>query len=277
MRSNSPPEIKWRTSAGSQDQKPKRDTGRRLGKLTVVSLGPGDPAYLAPKAKTAMMDARVIVGYRTYMRLIEPAVLEGKETIETGMTDEVRRCQMAIEKILEGKDTAVVSSGDAGIYGMAGLVLQLMAEMNLLNKAEVEVIPGIPALSAAAGLLGAPLMHDFAVISLSDLLTPWEAIQSRIDAAAKTDFVIVLYNPRSKKRNWQLDKAMEVISEHRGGETPIGLVKNAMREGQSVQMTTLSRLDKSKVDMLTILLVGNSRTRIIGDKMVTPRGYNIKV
>ena len=219
------------------------------------------------------MDARVIVGYRTYMRLIEPSVLEGKETIETGMTDEVRRCQMAVEKILEGKDTAVVSSGDAGIYGMAGLVLQIMAEEDLLNKAEVEVIPGIPALSAAASLLGAPLMHDFAVISLSDLLTPWEAIQSRVEVAAKTDFVIVLYNPRSKKRTRQLDKALEVISEHRGGETPVGLVKNAMREGQSVQMTTLSRLDKSKVDMLSILLVGNSRTRIMGDKMVTPRGY----
>ena len=222
------------------------------------------------------MDARVIVGYRTYMRLIEPSVLEGKETIETGMTDEVRRCQMAVEKILEGKDTAVVSSGDAGIYGMAGLVLQIMAEEDLLNKAEVEVIPGIPALSAAASLLGAPLMHDFAVISLSDLLTPWEAIQSRVEVAAKTDFVIVLYNPRSKKRTRQLDKALEVISEHRGGETPVGLVKNAMREGQSVQMTTLSRLDKSKVDMLSILLVGNSRTQIIGNTMVTPRGYEIK-
>ena len=222
------------------------------------------------------MDARVIVGYRTYMRLIEPSVLEGKETIETGMTDEVRRCQMAVEKILEGKDTAVVSSGDAGIYGMAGLVLQIMAEEDLLNRAEVEVVPGIPALSAAASLLGAPLMHDFAVISLSDLLTPWEAIQSRVEVAAKTDFVIVLYNPRSKKRTRQLDKALEVISEHRGGETPVGLVKNAMREGQSVQMTTLSRLDKSKVDMLSILLVGNSRTQIIGNTMVTPRGYEIK-
>ena len=159
---------------------------------------------------------------------------------------------------------------------MAGLVLQIMAEEDLLNRAEVEVIPGIPALSAAASLLGAPLMHDFAVISLSDLLTPWEAIQSRVEVAAKTDFVIVLYNPRSKKRTRQLDKALEVISEHRGGETPVGLVKNAMREGQSVQMTTLSRLDKSKVDMLSILLVGNSRTQIIGNTMVTPRGYEIK-
>jgi precorrin-3B C17-methyltransferase len=210
------------------------------------------------------------------MKLIEPAVLEGKETIETGMTDEISRCQMAIEKILEGKETAVVSSGDAGIYGMAGLVLQLLEERNLLGEVEVEVVPGIPALSAAAALLGAPLMHDFAVISLSDLLTPWEVIQTRIEAAAKADFVIVLYNPKSKKRIWQLDRAISIISEHRSSKTPVGVVRNATREGQAIQITTLSDLDKSKVDMLSILLVGNSQTHIMGEKMVTPRGYKLK-
>ena len=241
-----------------------------------MSLGPGDPDYLAPRARGVLMDASVIVGYRTYMQLIEPAVLEGKETIETGMTDEIQRCQMAIEKALEGKDTAVVSSGDAGIYGMAGLVLQLLEERKLLGEVNVEVIPGIPALSAAAALLGAPLMHDFAVISLSDLLTPWEVIQSRVEAAAKADFVIVLYNPKSKKRTWQLDRAIEMISEYRSGETPVGLVRNAMREAQAVRITTLSHLDKSEVDMLTILLVGNSQTQIMGEKMVTPRGYEVK-
>lgn len=241
-----------------------------------MSLGPGAPDYLAPKAKKVLKGVRVIVGYRTYMRLIEPEVLKGKETIETGMTDEVRRCQMAIEKILEGKDTAVVSSGDAGIYGMAGLVLQLLEEKNLLGKVNLEVIPGIPALSAAAALLGAPLMHDFAVISLSDLLTPWEVIGSRIEAAAKADFVIVLYNPKSKTRTWQLDRAMDKIREHRTGETPVGLVRNATREGQAVHITTLSQLDVSRVDMLSILLIGNSQTRIVGEKMVTPRGYKIK-
>jgi precorrin-3B C17-methyltransferase len=242
-----------------------------------VSLGPGDPDYLAPRARRVLTDAQVIVGYRTYMKLIEPVMLEGKETIVTGMTDEIQRCQMAIEKVLEGKDTAVVSSGDAGIYGMAGLVLQLMEEKDLPGEVDVEVIPGIPALSAAAALLGAPLMHDFAVISLSDLLTPWEVIQTRVEAAARADFVIVLYNPRSKKRTWQLDRAIDTISEHRSGETPVGLVKNAMREGQSIQITTLSQLDKSKADMLSILLVGNSRTHTMGGKMVTPRGYKIKV
>jgi precorrin-3B C17-methyltransferase len=139
------------------------------------------------------------------------------------------------------------------------------------------VIPGIPALSAAAALLGAPLMHDFAVISLSDLLTPWEVIQTRVEAAAKADFVIVLYNPKSKKRTWQLDRAIEMINKHRSEETPVGVVRNAMREGQAVQITTLSHLDKSRVDMLSILLVGNSQTQITGEKMVTPRGYKIKV
>ena len=241
-----------------------------------MSLGPGDSDYLAPRARKVLKDAQVIAGYRTYIELIEPAFLEGKETIVTGMTDEIRRCQLAIEKVLEGKDTAVVSSGDAGIYGMAGLVFQLLGERNLLGEVNIEVIPGIPALSAASSLLGAPLMHDFAVISLSDLLTPWEVIQSRVKAAAKSDFVIVLYNPRSKKRTWQLDRAIDVIREHRDGETPVGLVRNAMREGQSTQITTLSQLDKSKVDMLSILLVGNSQTHIMGEKMVTPRGYKIK-
>jgi len=241
--------------------------------LTAVSLGPGDPHYLAPRAKETLLQAEVIVGYKTYMDLIDPELLKGKEAISTGMMDEIRRCQVAIEKTLDGKDTAVVSSGDAGIYGMAGLILELLAEQDLLDKVEVEVIPGIPALSAAAALLGAPLMHDFAVISLSDLMTPWEVIQSRIEAAVKADFVLVIYNPRSKKRNWQLDKVRELILEHRDKQTPVGIVRNAMRDGQSLKITTLSNLDKSGVDMLSILVVGNSLTRVLGGRMVTPRGY----
>ena len=241
--------------------------------MTAVSLGPGDPHYLAPRAKEALLQAEVIVGYKTYMDLIDPELLKGKEAISTGMMDEIRRCEMTIEKALDGKDTAVVSSGDAGIYGMAGLILELLAEQGLLDKVEVEVIPGIPALSAAAALLGAPLMHDFAVISLSDLMTPWEVIQSRIEAAVKADFVLVIYNPRSKKRSWQLDKVRELILEHRDKQTPVGIVRNAMRNGQSLKITTLSNLDKSGVDMLSILVVGNSFTRVLGGRMVTPRGY----
>lgn len=228
---------------------------------------------MAPAAKAALLKAEVIVAYKTYMDLIAPEILEGKETISTGMTGEIRRCRMAIEKALGGKDTAIVSSGDSGIYGMAGLVLELLADQGLLDNVKVEVIPGIPALSAAAALLGAPIMHDFAVISLSDLMTPWEEIQKRVEAAAKTDFVLIIYNPRSKKRTWQLSRVRKLILKYRDGHTPVGIVRNAARDGESVRITTLSRLDEFSVDMLSILVVGNSRTRVVGGKMVTPRGY----
>lgn len=241
--------------------------------MTIVSLGPGDPQYLAPKAKTALKQAEVVVGYKTYMDLIDPELIKGKETISTGMTGEIRRCRIAIDQALGGKDTAIVSSGDSGIYGMPGLVFELLADQGLLDNVEVEVIPGIPALSAAAALLGAPIMHDFAVISLSDLMTPWDLIQDRVEAAARTDFVLVIYNPRSKKRDWQLSRVRGLILKYRSGDTPVGIVRNAARKRESVQITTLSQIDESAVDMLSILLVGNSKTRIIGDKMVTPRGY----
>ena len=241
--------------------------------MTIVSLGPGDPQYLAPKARTALMRAEVIVGYKTYIDLIEPELLVGKEIISTGMMKEIIRSQTAIDRACQGKDTAVVSSGDAGIYGMAGLVLELLAEQGLMGDVEVEVIPGIPALSAAAALLGAPLMHDFAVISLSDLMIPWEVIRQRVEAAVKADFVLVIYNPKSKKRDWQLEEVRELIRKYRGDHMPVGIVRNAMRQGQSVQITTLSHLDVTGVDMLSILVVGNSRTRLIGGKMVTSRGY----
>lgn len=219
------------------------------------------------------MQAEVIVGYSTYIKLIEPQVLEGKEIISTGMGREIGRCRMAIEKALAGLNTAVVSSGDAGIYGMAGLVLELLAEQGLLDKVPVEVIPGVPALSAAAALLGAPLMHDFAVISLSDLMTPWDVIETRVEAAAKTDFVLVIYNPRSEKRDRQLGQVRDLLLKYRAGDTPVGIVRNAAREGESLQITTLSGLDEQGVDMLSIVIVGNSRTKVFGKKMVTPRGY----
>lgn len=215
----------------------------------------------------------MIVGYKTYMDLIGQDMLEGKEIISTGMMGEIRRCKMTIEKALEGKNTALVSSGDPGIYGMAGLVLELLAEQRLIDNVEVEVIPGIPALSAAAALLGAPLMHDFAVISLSDLMTPWDTIRSRVEAATKADFVLVIYNPRSKRRDWQLEDVRNLILEFRSKHTPVGIVRNAARQGESFEITTLSHLDGHSVDMSSILLVGNSRTRILGNRMVTPRGY----
>ncbi|MBW1774205.1 MAG: precorrin-3B C(17)-methyltransferase [Deltaproteobacteria bacterium] len=273
MRSNGPSENRGRQAASSQDQKPECYPGRDPGKLTIISLGPGDTGYLAPKARLALEKAEVIVGYKTYMDLIDPELLEGRETISTGMRGEIRRCRMAIEKALDGKETAVVSSGDVGIYGMAGLVMELLAEQDLMDKLEVEVIPGIPALSAAAALLGAPLMHDFAVISLSDLMIPWEVIEARVEAAVRADFVLVIYNPRSEKRHWQLGRMRNLVMKYRNEDTPVGIVRNAAREGQSVHITTLSKLDESKVDMLSILIFGNSKTEVFGEKMITPRGY----
>lgn len=273
MRSNRYPEIGERQAPGPKDQRPECYHGCGYGKLTIVSLGPGDPRYLAPKARTALMRAEVIVGYKTYIDLIESELLVGKEIISTGMMKEIIRSQTAIDRACQGKDTAVVSSGDAGIYGMAGLVLELLAEQGLIGDVKVEVIPGISALSAAAALLGAPLMHDFAVISLSDLMIPWEVIRQRVEAAVKADFVLVIYNPKSKKRNWQLEEVRELIRKYRGDHMPVGIVRNAMRQGQSVEITTLSHLDVKGVDMLSILVVGNSRTRLIEGKMVTSRGY----
>jgi precorrin-3B C17-methyltransferase len=205
--------------------------------------------------------------------LIDAELLADKEIISTGMRGEIRRCRIAIEKVIEGKNTAVVSGGDAGIYGMAGLVLELLTYQDLMDRVKVEVIPGIPALSAAAALLGAPLMHDFAVISLSDLMTPWEVIEKRIEAAAKADFVLVIYNPRSKKRAWQLEKMKNLVLKYRAENTPVGIVRNAARAGESMEISTILCIDESRVDMLSILIIGNSMTQILGGKMVTPRGY----
>jgi precorrin-3B C17-methyltransferase len=228
---------------------------------------------MTPHARRALLEADVILGYKGYMELLEPMLLEAKETIATGMKGEIDRCQTAIARALAGQDAAMVSSGDAGIYGMAGLILELLGSQGLMDRVEVEVIPGVPALAAAAALLGAPLMHDFAVISLSDLMTPWEVIQARVAAAARADFVLVIYNPRSKRRQLQLPQALKHVRESRGQQTPVGIVKDAMRAGQSIEVTTLGEMDVSRVDMRSILIIGNSQTRVLDGKMVTPRGY----
>ncbi|MCF8061445.1 MAG: precorrin-3B C(17)-methyltransferase [Deltaproteobacteria bacterium] len=276
MRSSSHQAGGSRTPAGPQGPEPERHPGGGFGKLFIVSLGPGDPQYLAPAARAALEAARVIVGYKTYIDLLDPALLKGKETLSTGMTGEIKRCRAAAASCSEGRDTAIVSSGDAGIYGMAGLALEILEEEGLTGKVDVEVVPGIPALAAAAALLGAPLMHDFAVVSLSDLLTPWNAIQRRIEAAASADFVLVIYNPRSRKRHWQLEEAVRLMRARRSARTPVGLVRSAARDGQSVVITTLADLPVDRVDMLSILVIGNSSTRVLGGRMVTPRGYLAK-
>jgi precorrin-3B C17-methyltransferase len=250
------------------------------GRITVIGLGPGDAALLPPLARAALLRARAIVGYKGYIELLEPEVLAGRQVLSTGMTGEVERCGAAIDLAHSGVETVVVSSGDAGVYAMAGLVLELVEARGLGQALDVEVVPGIPALCAAAALLGAPLMHDFAVVSLSDLLTPWEVIERRVAAAAGADFVIVLYNPRSGKRQSHLPRALAAIAAQRPGKTPVGLVKRAYRPGQEVVVTSLDGLDPAAVDMQSILVVGSSTTRLVagpsGPRMLTPRGYDGK-
>lgn len=238
---------------------------------------------MSPKAREALQRAQIVVGYKTYVELIGE-LLKGKKIVSTGMRDEIKRVNRALDEAMAGQRVALISGGDSGIYGMAGLVLEIAIRRNISigwqkdRKKEnsdvlLEIIAGIPAFTAAASLLGAPLMHDFASISLSDLLTPWETIQNRIEKAAQGDFVIILYNPKSKKRNWQLSSAKELILKYRKPETPVGIVFSAMRESQEVNISTLSNMDSHDVDMQTIIIVGNSATFQGGDFMITPRGY----
>jgi len=238
-----------------------------------VGLGPGDAGLLAPLARAALARAVVVVGYSTYLDLVPRELLEGKDVLATGMMGEVERCSLAVESALAGRETAVVSGGDAGVYGMAGLVLEMLEARGLTGRVECEIVPGIPAVVGAAALLGAPLTHDFACVSLSDLLTPWELIEKRLDAAASADFVIALYNPRSKRRSDLLARALEIIARHRGPDTPVGFVRQAWRAGQETRTSTLAMADPAWADMLTIVLVGNSSTRFSGCRMLTPRGY----
>ncbi len=223
-----------------------------------------------------------------YIELISPFI-QGKETYETGMKGEVERCRKALELARNGKKVAVISSGDAGIYAMAGLVLELALSTDDDSSGgngdthlpEIDVIPGLPAFVSAASILGAPLMHDFASISLSDLLTPWELIKDRVEAAASADFVIILYNPKSKTRVTQLPEAVEIIRRYRGDDTPVGLVRNSSREDERARITTLSRLPElfPEIDMSSLLIIGNSQsfTSVRGDKewFITPRGYKV--
>lgn len=240
----------------------------------MVGIGPGDLKHVTPMALDAIRSSDVVVGYKTYIELIED-VLEGKTVISTGMTKEIERCQKAVSQAQKGLTVAVVSSGDPGVYGMAGLVIELVEKNNLLGLLEIEIIPGVTSATSAAANLGAPLMHDFAVISLSDLLTSWEVISRRIDLSAQADFIIILYNPASNKRNWQLRAAVEIMLRYKNPHTPVGIVRNSERPGETVCITTLDLLADRQLDMLTTVIVGNKNTRHIGNYLVTARGYNI--
>ncbi|WP_258360470.1 precorrin-3B C(17)-methyltransferase [Moorella sulfitireducens (nom. illeg.)] len=244
------------------------------GEITVVGLGPGGEEEMTPRARQALARAEVIVGYRTYIDLIA-SLAAGREVVVTGMTGEVARCREAVERAAAGARVAVVSSGDPGVYGMAGLLLEVLAAHPRRKEIMVKVIPGVTAATAAAAALGAPLMHDFAVISLSDRLTPWEVIASRLEHAAAADFVLVLYNPRSHGRPDHLRRARDIILRFRWPSTPVGVVRNAGRVGEEAWIRDLATLLDLPVDMVSTVIIGNSQTRVLDGRLVTPRGYRL--
>ena len=240
-------------------------------RITVVGIGPGSAEDITPAALNAIKEADVVVGYRYYFQFIEPYLKEGAQCIDTGMKKERERAQQAFEMAEQDRYVVVISSGDAGIYGMTPLIYEMAKE----RKSEVEImaLPGISAFQKAASLLGAPMGHDFCVISLSDLMTPWSLIEQRIIAAAQADFITAVYNPRSHGRYWQLSRFKELFLQHRAGTTPVGYVRQAGRPEQEVHITTLSDFNPEDIDMFTIVIFGNSQSYQWQEKIITPRGY----
>ena len=242
------------------------------GKIFAIGIGPGGLDLLAPRAREVLENADVVVGYRPYLDLLGDLISD-KEVVSTGMRGEVARCQSAITKARQGSMVAVVSSGDAGIYGMAGLLIEL--EETEEKPLIIEVVPGITAANAAAAALGAPLMNDFAVLSLSDWLTPLEEVKRRVKAVAAADLVCVLYNPQSRSRRELLPEVIDEFVEARGNLTVVGTVRNAGREGQECWLGNIAELPVPEIDMVTVVLIGNSRTAVINNRMVTRRGYRV--
>ena len=240
-----------------------------LSKLSVVGIGPGSFEAMTQRARQALADCDVIVGYTVYVELVK-AHFADKEFLTTPMRKEVERCSLAFERAAAGQNVAMICSGDAGVYGMSGLIYELSEKY---PEVEIEIVPGVSAVISGAAILGAPLMHDFAVISLSDLLTPWEKIEKRLLYAAEADFVICLYNPSSMKRKDYLQRACDLVLRFAAPETVCGIAKNIGREGESTEILTLAQLRDTEVDMFSTIFIGNSQTRALGGKMVTPRGY----
>jgi len=245
------------------------------GLLYLIGLGPGGRVQRTFQAEEALERSEVILGYRRYLTLLGPRPLH-QQILSSELTEEVHRAEQAIDLAATGKVVALVSSGDVGIYGMAGVVFEVLAKRGWLpgERLDIEVIPGVSAGQAAAALLGAPLMHDFACISLSDLLTPWARIATRLDKAAQADFVICLYNPASRRRTWQIQEAHRILLRHKGPQTPVGIVTNAYRDDQRVILANLGRMLEHAIDMFTVVVIGNTETLVLGDHMVTPRGYS---
>ncbi len=247
------------------------------GILYVVGIGPGAQDHATPAALKAIAESQLVVGYTTYIKLVRH-LLEGKEIVKTGMTEEIGRARAAIERARDGATVSLISSGDAGVYGMAGLVFQVLKEMGWKkgDSPELRLVPGMTALNSCASLVGAPLVHDSCSISLSDLLTPWSVIEKRIDAAASADFVIGLYNPASGRRTRQIVDAQAIIRRHREGTTPVALVKSAYRDMEQVVLTNLDTFLDYEIGMLTTVIIGSSHTFMFEGYMVTPRGYTNK-
>lgn len=239
-----------------------------MNKLYVVGIGPGSKENMTFKAVDAIKEADTIVAYTKYLDYVEDFI-DGKEIIKTGMTGEKERCQLAIDEYNKGKTVAIISTGDSGLYGMAGLVYEIDPSIN------IEVVPGVSAAFSSASVVGAPLMHDTALISLSDLLTDWDLILKRVRNCADADMVIALYNPKSKKRVDHLKEALDIIREYRDASTPIAMVKNALREGMDYRISTLDDVDYDFCEMNTTVIIGNSQSNIKNGKFITPRGYKL--
>lgn len=244
---------------------------RPRGRLSVVGLGPGAPVHRTPEAERAVRRADVVIGYGPYVDQCRDLLAPAQEAVRSPIGEEVVRAKQALAEAAAGRTVALVCSGDAGVYAMASIALELAGDE--APGLDVEVVPGVPAAIAAAAVLGAPLGHDHAVVSLSDLLTPWSVIEGRLRAAAAADVAVALYNPRSAGRTWQLDTARAILLEHRPASTPVGVVTDAARPGQTTTLTTLGALDPDLVGMTTCVIVGSSTTRVVDGRMVTPRGY----
>ena len=242
-----------------------------MKRIIVAGIGPGSREDITPAVMTAVGEADVVVGYKYYFQFVEQYLKPGCECVDTGMKKERERAEQAFQLAEQGKTVVVISSGDAGIYGMAPLIYEMKQAHQ--SDVEIETLPGISAFQKAASLLGAPIGHDMCIISLSDLMTPWEIIERRIKAAATGDFVTAIYNPKSHGRYWQLYRLVELFLQERSAETPVGYVRQAGREEQTVYLTTLGAFDPEDVDMFTVILIGNSQSYIADGKMITPRGY----
>ncbi|HXG74424.1 MAG TPA: precorrin-3B C(17)-methyltransferase [Candidatus Nitrosotenuis sp.] len=249
------------------------------GKLYIVGVGPGSHDHMTFRAKQVIEESDTIVGYDTYVSLVED-LIKGKEVHRYAMTQEVERAKQCIELAQQGRTVSLVSSGDPGIYGMAGLIYETLAEAGWdpKNGLQVEIVPGVSALNSCASLVGSPLMTDFAVVSMSDLLVPWEIIVKRVEAAAQGDYVIVIYNPSSKKRIHQLQDTRKILLKYRKPTTPVAIVKGAYRDSQSIVLTDLQNMENfaDKLGMISTVIIGNSSTYVFKDLMINPRGYTSK-